>query len=191
MLAGAQGFESWWGFVVCFWAHSGVYVCICMGECVHIHLCWGAGECEHVSKHKQIRVDTENLASLHHVHVRVYGCPGVSSAPNRRERSLKSGLCPPLHGALPVPGTVLGRQLASINTGGMASGAGTISTSSAISAPSSAIIGGAFPGDPIQLGHPMPSLNQALSAKQLAEAIPGGQDEVGAGGHTPSLRVLA
>lgn len=176
---------------MCFWAHSGVYVCICVGECVHIHLCSGVGECEHVPKHMQIRVDTGNLASLHHVHARVYGCSGVSSAPNRRERSLKSGLCPPLRGALPVPGTVLGMQLASINTGGMASGAGRISTSSAISAPSSAIIRGAFPGDPIQLGHPVPSLNQALSAKQLAEAIPRGQDEVGARGHTPSLRVLA
>lgn len=108
MLAGTQGFESWWGFVVCFWAHSGVYVCICVGECVHIHLCSGVGECEHVPKHMQIRVDTGNLASLHHVHARVYGCSGVSSAPNRRERSLKSGLCPPLRGALPVPGTVFG-----------------------------------------------------------------------------------
>lgn len=56
---------------------------------------------------------------------------------------------------------------------------------------SSAVIGGALPQGPIQLGHPVPSLNQAVSAKQLAEAVPGGQDEVGARGHTPSLRVLA
>lgn len=56
---------------------------------------------------------------------------------------------------------------------------------------SSAITGGALPWGPIQLGHPVPSLNQAVSAKQLAGAVPRGQDEVGAQGQTPSLRVLA
>lgn len=50
-----------------------------------------------------------------------------------RERSLKSGLCPPLRGALLVPGTVLGMQRASINTGGIESGVGRTSTSSAVS----------------------------------------------------------
>ena len=44
---------------------------------------------------------------------------------------------------------------------------------------------------PILLGQPMLSLNQAVSAKQLATTLPRGQDEVGAQGPTPSLRVVA
>lgn len=56
---------------------------------------------------------------------------------------------------------------------------------------SSVIIGGVPPWGPIQLGHSVPSMNQAVSAKQLAGAVPRGTDEVGAQGHTPSLRAVA
>lgn len=82
MFAVARGFESWWGLVVCFWAHPGVYTCICVGDCFHIHLCWGVGECEHVRKHTRVRVGVGSLASLHRVHVHVCSCSG-SSLPTR------------------------------------------------------------------------------------------------------------
>lgn len=50
-----------------------------------------------------------------------------------------------------------------------------------------------LPEDPLQLDHPLPFLNQAVSAKQLNGVIPWGEggDEVGAQGQTPSLKVVA